>query len=113
MGQINRASKLAQTYADINNDEDVEYDLHRDSLLIESPYEGDTVFYGNHIPRSNDTWSRTLKRYKKGNAIDAEDEPGTNFIPSSARTENPFTAKRLANHLNNFSSEERFSSIIF
>jgi len=111
-GQKQRADQLAQTYADVNNDEDAEYDLFNDVMTMKpaNPYDKDknTYFASNHIPRNNEYGNRSLKRYvdKKGDYVD--EVPNAEFIPPRARTQSAARAKRRAQHLNNFYGQQHF-----
>jgi len=109
-GQMKRADQLDKTYADVNNDEDAEYDLFNDAITIKAanPYDKDTVFTSNHLPRNNEYGNRSLKRFVDNKGEYVDEVPNTQFIPPRARTVNPARAKRRAQHLNNFYGQKHF-----
>ena len=106
LGQYSRADRLAQTYADVNNDEDAYYDMDMDTMSIPSETSGGYIDYKGHGTNGD---SRNLSSKASGySEIPLQDpentEGGMNprFINRASKVDSAARAKRRANHMNNF-----------
>ncbi len=89
LGQYKRAHNLAKTFADVYNDEDAEYDIHGDNLILKGPEGPQTIYH------------RTID--KEVNNINARTCKPDNY---SDRTTNAGSARNRAKHVNNFAGKQ-------
>ena len=111
LGQTERASQLDKTYSEVNDDDDAQYDLKYDSIYFNDRDNSGpgTGYFSNGAPRSTVETPRTLRRRTREHEYDAEHTDPAKFIPASVRTNDPASAKRRAQHLNNFYGKQKFN----
>lgn len=100
MGQKERAARLAQTFSEINDDDDAEYDIESDVLRMRN--DSNPLVNGGVYSHDKDDGGISAHFYGEN---DYDDTP--------VRTNNVKSAKNRARHLNNFSGTQLHDKNMF